>query len=67
MKTMIDLEGARTLVTDTKKLVDDAITAHNSNENAHGNLNNGLQFVASDTKPSEKNIFWLDTSEHSGE
>ena len=36
MKTMIDFEGARTLVNDTKTLVENAIAAHNSDLNSHG-------------------------------
>lgn len=36
MKTLLDFEGAGTLVVNTKKLVTDAIAAHNSDLNSHG-------------------------------
>ena len=52
MKTtsMIDLEGARRLVNNTKQLVEDT--------------SGGLKFVISDIKPKGTNVLWLDTSDY---
>ena len=63
MKTMIDLTGAETLVTNTKKLIADEIAAHNSDGNAHDGLSGGVQIAIGDTQPVNASL-WFDTSEY---
>ena len=66
MKTLIDLNGADTLVQNVKNLVADAIDAHNSNENAHVANSSALGFAVGDTKPANMAL-WFDTSDYEEE
>lgn len=65
MKTLIDFDGAETLVINTKKLVADAISAHNSDSNAHSDttISSGVQITIGDSQPLNKS-FWFDTSDY---
>lgn len=63
MKALIDYEGARTLVTNTKKLVAKAIAAHISNANSDTSVT-GLQLAIGDNQPVNKSA-WLETSKYS--
>lgn len=66
MKALIDFDGAGTLVANTKALVAEAISAHNSDSNSHGNLSSSLKISVGDIEPTDTGVTaWINTSDYS--
>lgn len=62
MNALIDYEGARTIVNNTKRLVENAIAAHISNANSNTSVT-GLKIAIGDNQAVNKSV-WLDTSDY---